>query len=281
MISKPVACLRHEEPDDLGVGRDALPIEYVDLWREDPPALGDIAGLIVLGGEMNADQVEDYPFLAPERELLRRAVKDGIPVLGICLGAQLLARALGAPVARAPVRELGFLPVTPTAAARGDLLAGLYAPGDTVFQWHEDTWELPREASLLLTGRGVRNQAFRAGPVAWGFQFHLEIDRHGLDAWLDLAGSDLERDWGTTASGVRRQADRYLLDHEARGRELFDRFGRLVSDGREKGRRRRRPAWRRRLSRPVWGLPGGPTIFPWLGVPRSVLVGTPSSRASR
>lgn len=229
MTSKPVACLRHEEPDDLGVGRDALPVEYVDLWREDPPALGDVAGLIVLGGEMNADQVEEFPFLAPERELLRCAVAEEVPVLGICLGAQLLARALGASVSRAPVRELGFLPVYPTPAMGKDLLAGLYAPGDPVFQWHEDTWDLPPDASVLLTGEGVRNQAFRAGPVAWGFQFHLEIDRRGLDAWLDLAGSDLEREWGTTAAEVRRQADRYLPDHEARGRELFARFGSLVS----------------------------------------------------
>src|SRR5918999_1408803 len=89
VTTKPVACLRHEEPDDLGVGRDVLPVEYVDLWREDPPALDDVAGLIVLGGEMNADQVEDYPFLAAERELLGRAVNEGVPLLGICLGAQL------------------------------------------------------------------------------------------------------------------------------------------------------------------------------------------------
>ncbi len=228
MTAKPVACLRHEQPDDLGVGRDVLPVEYVDLWREDPPALDDVAGLIVLGGEMNADQVEAYPFLAGERELLGRAVTEGVPVLGICLGAQLLARALGASVSLAPVREMGFFPVHPTGGS--DPLAAVFAPGDPVFQWHEDTWELPGGASLLLTGERVRNQGFRAGPGAWGFQFHLEVDRRGLDAWLDLSGPELERVWGTSASEVRRQADRHLPAHEARGREVFARFGRHVAE---------------------------------------------------
>jgi GMP synthase (glutamine-hydrolysing) len=236
VTAKPVACLRHEEPDDLGVGRGVLPVEYVDLWREDPPAIDDVAGLVVLGGEMNADQVEDYPFLAAERELLGRALTQGVPVLGICLGAQLLARALGASVSRAPVRELGFVPVHP--AEGSDPLADVFAPGDPVFQWHEDTWELPEGASLLLTGKRVRNQAFRAGPGAWGFQFHLEVDRPGLDAWLDLSGPELERVWGTSASEVRRQADRHLPEHEDRGREVRPSRGR----SKEKGRRRRRPA---------------------------------------
>jgi GMP synthase (glutamine-hydrolysing) len=226
---RPLFCLRHEEPDDLGVGEevlaaDGVAVEYVDLWRQDPPSLTEVSGLVVLGGNMNADDILRFPFLSSERYLLAEAAAGGVPVLGICLGAQLLARALGATVTRSPRRELGFFPVRFTEATRTDPLASCFQDGDLVFQWHRDTFALPDGATLLLEGGAVANQGFRAGERAWGFQFHLEVTREELDAWLELAEPALKREWGRTADELRREADRYLPVQNERSVEVFRRF---------------------------------------------------------
>lgn len=226
---RPLACLRHEEPDVLGIGEEVLsaegvPVEYVDLWRHDPPPFTDVSGLVVLGGDMNADDVERFPFLASERQLLAQAVAGGVPVLGICLGAQLLARALGAAVTPSPRRELGFFPVHVTEATTDDPLASSFQDGDLVFQWHRDTFDLPEGAARILEGEAVANQAFRAGQQAWGFQFHLEVTHDELDAWLGLAEETIEKEWGTTAEELRGEADRYLPVQSERSAEVFRRF---------------------------------------------------------
>jgi GMP synthase-like glutamine amidotransferase len=231
---RPLACLRHEEPDDLGVGEDifaaaGVTVTHVDLWREDPPSLSDVSGLVVLGGDMNVDDIERYPFLSAERHLLARAVAGDVPVLGICLGAQSLARALGTAVTPSPLRELGFFPVRPTPAAADDPLASCFRPGDQVFQWHRDTFDIPAGATLLLEGEGVRHQAFRAGPRAWGFQFHLEVTREELEAWFDLAEPTLAREWGRTRDELLLEADRLLAAQQGRAREVFRRFATLLS----------------------------------------------------
>ena len=92
---------------------------------------------------MNIDMTDRYPFLEPERELIAAAVASRVPVLGICLGGQMLARALGHPVRPAGIREIGFKPLRPTPQAAADPLFSLYEDGDTVFHWHQDTFELP------------------------------------------------------------------------------------------------------------------------------------------
>jgi GMP synthase (glutamine-hydrolysing) len=230
---RPLACLRHEEPDDLGIGEavlaaEGVPIEYVDLWRQGPPPLTEVSGLVVLGGDMNADDVAHFPFLSSERDLLAEAAAEGMPVLGICLGAQLLARALGAAVTRSPRRELGFFPVRPTDATGADPLASCFQDGDLVFQWHRDTFALPNRATLLLEGDVVANQAFRAGARAWGFQFHLEVTQEELEKWFELAGPALEREWDRTGDELRREASLYLPRLHERSEALFSRFAGLL-----------------------------------------------------
>jgi GMP synthase (glutamine-hydrolysing) len=227
----PVLCVRNDRDDTLGITVAALAAEGVPVERLDGfnpevrwPGLDEIGGLVVFGGEMNVDEVERYPYLLAQRQLMRRAVDAGLPVLGICLGAQMLARALDARVYRAPVRELGFKPVMVTEAGRTDPLIGAFHSGDRVFQWHEDTFDLPEGAELLVAGDDVMVQAFRMGRTAWAVQFHFEVDAEGVNAWLRSAEPILERVWKRSAEEVRDELRLYLDAQQQRARALFAAF---------------------------------------------------------
>jgi GMP synthase (glutamine-hydrolysing) len=240
-VADVVVCLKHEDPDDLGVGEEMLraegfEVEYVRLWERDAlPMVADLQALVILGGEMNADQTERYPFLGSERELIRECAAASVPTLGICLGAQVMARAFDAPVAAGNSREAGFLPIHPTAAARLDPLLSVYDEGDRVLRWHEDAFELPRPGELLLAGEApAPNQAFRVGRSCWGVQFHPEVTRELVEEWLGMVGGRLESHWGRTEAEFRRDIERYLPAQQERSRELFRRFAALV---RERGAR--------------------------------------------
>jgi GMP synthase (glutamine-hydrolysing) len=240
---KPVLCIRNDRDDTLGITATVLREHGVPILRLDAfdpraiwPDLEEIGGLIVFGGEMNVDQVDRYPYLMTQRRLMRSAVDAGFPVLGICLGAQLLARALDARVDRAPVRELGFKPVRVSEAGRSDPLLGAFNSGDRVFQWHEDTFDLPTGAELLASGDDVPTQAFRFGERAWGVQFHFEVDRAGVDAWLRVAAPRLERVWQRSADDVRSELDTFLDAQQQRAQRVFAAFARTaarLADGRQ------------------------------------------------
>ena len=231
----PVLCVRNDRDDTLGIaipalGEHGVPVIRLDAFDAEPrwPELEEISGLMIFGGEMNVDEVERYPYLLTQREWMRRAVDAGLPVLGICLGAQMLARALDARVYRAPVRELGFKPVRITQAGEADPLLGAFRSGDRVFQWHEDTFDLPGGAELLAAGDDIQVQAFRMGRNAWGVQFHFEVDAAGVDAWLRVAEPSLERVWDRTAEEVREEVRLNLDTQQQRSRLLFKAFAQRV-----------------------------------------------------
>jgi len=146
------------------------------------PDLADIAGLIVMGGPMSAN--DDHAWLRQEMDAIRQAVHRGIPVLGICLGAQLVAKALGARVYRNPEKEIGWFPLDWTPAAQTDGLFAGFAGSDTVFQWHGETFDLPAGALHLAYSGACRNQAFRAGENVYGLQFHLEVTPEMIAEWI-------------------------------------------------------------------------------------------------
>lgn len=193
------------------------------------PQVDDVAGVAVFGGSMNVDMTDEHPYLAEEREFVRDVVANDIPFLGICLGAQMLARALDGRVYPAGIREIGFNALRPMPQASDDPLLSVFADGDMVFHWHEDTFELPQGATLLARGDDVPMQAFRTGQRAWGMQFHLEVDRPELELWLRAAGEDVVRAWGSTTEQLIQQADKYLDPQEAKAREVFRRFADVVS----------------------------------------------------
>ncbi|HSS41171.1 MAG TPA: type 1 glutamine amidotransferase [Solirubrobacterales bacterium] len=145
------------------------------------PAHDEVAGAVFMGGPMNVDEVERFPALAAEREWLAQAVEQGMPVLGICLGAQLLARALGAEVRPGAAPEIGFAPVD-VSVPTDPLLGGL-APRTEVLHWHGDVFDLPAGAEQLASSEQTACQAFRAGS-AWGVLFHPEADYALVEAWL-------------------------------------------------------------------------------------------------
>lgn len=207
----------------------------VTIWEaldgEPRPSLDGIAGVVLFGSSYNVEHADEQPFIKDARELTLDAIDRGVPYLGVCFGAQMLAWSLDAAVMKAPVREVGFEPIHPTATAADDALISHLADGDMEFQWHMDTFELPAGATLLATGDRVANQAYRVGDVTWGLQFHLELVRDEMELWLDTfekADGPLESSWGKSATAIRDEADRYLEAHERRGAEVFTRFARLA-----------------------------------------------------
>jgi GMP synthase-like glutamine amidotransferase len=147
-----------------------------------PLPIEGVHGLIVMGGPMSAN--DELAYIRRELDLIREAVAAGMPVLGVCLGAQLIAKALGGRVYRNPVKEIGWFPIGWTeAAGRDPLLAGLGEP-ETVFHWHGETFDLPEGAQWLAASEACRNQAFRFGRNVYGFQFHLEVTPEMIADWI-------------------------------------------------------------------------------------------------
>jgi GMP synthase (glutamine-hydrolysing) len=160
----------------------ALTVQTVKPLAGQPlPAHEEVAGAVVMGGPMNVDEVERFPALAAEREWLAAAVGHGMPVLGICLGAQLLARALGAEVRPGEGKELGFAAVE--VSDPDDPVLGGLAPRTEVLHWHGDVFDLPGGAQPLASSAQTANQAFRVAN-AWGVLFHPEADCALVEAWL-------------------------------------------------------------------------------------------------
>jgi GMP synthase (glutamine-hydrolysing) len=154
-----------------------LPIVSAHAWEGDLEDLrpGDFGGVAPLGGSMQAWDEARLPYLARQRAFLREAVEEGVPVLGICLGGQLLARALGAEVRPAERLEAGWIPIEATPEASGDLLLAHLREPVGVYQWHTDVFDLPAGAVRLARSEQSENQAFRYGERSWVLQFHHEL----------------------------------------------------------------------------------------------------------
>lgn len=184
---------QHSPREPLGVfdpmlRRAGFRIRYINFARQpdQKPDVSRYNGLIVLGGPMNVDQADRFPHLTTEIEAIRAALALEIPVLGICLGAQLLAAALGASVRPNSVREIGWYRLDPTADGRRDPLCRHLDGQQHVFQWHAYTFDLPPGAVHLASTATCPNQAFRFGDRAYGLQFHLEADEQLIQRWMHV-----------------------------------------------------------------------------------------------
>ena len=191
--------VQHLEPESsyaIGEALASSGIE-VDRRRTDiaeplPEALDGYDGLVVMGGPMSADSDDGFPTRRQELALLGKAVELGVPTLGVCLGAQLLAMATGGRIHRGTAGpEIGWAPVRFEAPAVDDLLLSSL-PGElSVLHWHGDTFDLPPGGILLASNDRYTHQAFRIGPRAWGVQFHLEVDQDAVSAFVRAFGADL------------------------------------------------------------------------------------------
>jgi GMP synthase (glutamine-hydrolysing) len=179
-----ILVVRHEPFEHLGrfaeiLKQGQIPFFYKDLGE--PLALDGCAGVIVMGGPQSAN--DPLPGLAAELKLIEQAVAAQTPVLGICLGAQLIAKALGARVYRNPEKEIGWAPVYfNEAAGRDPVFGGVDSPS-IVFQWHRETFDLPAGAEWLAYSDKCLHQAYRFGPNVYGVQFHPEITPEMIVDW--------------------------------------------------------------------------------------------------
>ena len=214
-------------------------IRYVNFHRN-PDAKPDIArynALIVLGGPQMPDQGNRHPHLFEEMRCIEEALKRDIPVLGICLGAQLLAYTLGGGVRPMDEWEIGWYDLRPTPQAAADPLFCALAQPHPVFQWHGYTFDLPEGAVHLARSDSCENQAFRYGSNSYGLQCHLELDERLINRWLNLP----EYMEDLITNGRRKDADTIRLQtHELIGQsadlslEIFGQFLRPLGERRSR-----------------------------------------------
>ena len=164
-----------------------LSIIHLDQGEPLPQSINGIEGVIIMGGPQSANDTH-LPYIRQELAWLQKAIADGLPMLGICLGAQLMAGAAGAEIGPSPARELGWYPIYPAGA--DPLFASLPAEGLAVFQWHGETFTLPAAATLVATHPDVPQQAFRLGKSQYGLQFHVEVTEQIIEDWIEAGDSE-------------------------------------------------------------------------------------------
>jgi GMP synthase (glutamine-hydrolysing) len=174
-----------------------------------------VGAVVVFGGEVHPDADETAPWLAVEVELVGRALAEGVPLLGLCLGAQLIARAAGAWVGPAPVSEVGWYRVELSDSGLADPVVGALGGPADAFEWHHYTFELP-DGAVELAGSERAPQAFRFGDRTWGVQFHPEVTRELIYEWTADAPGEVDG----SADDLRSESDRRI--------EEWNRVGRLL-----------------------------------------------------
>ena len=209
-------------------------IRYVNFGRtpDAQPEVEKYDGLIILGGPMCIDQTDQHPHLQTEIEAIQTAMERNMPILGICLGAQLIAAALGTKVYKNPVKEIGWYDVTPTDAGTKDPLFKHFAGTEKIFQWHGDTFDIPARGVHLASSPDCTHQAFRYGDRTYGLQFHLEVDAALIDRWLNTPVHIRELQHiheSISAEGIRSDTERFIDQSTDLGERLFGAYIDLFS----------------------------------------------------
>lgn len=223
--------ISHQRDTGPGVFAEAISAagHELDVWHiaetPEPPAdpLGYDA-VIAFGGAMHADQEDDHGWIATEKALLAELLAHRVPLLGVCLGSELLAGAAGGQARRASRPEIGWHPVALTADGAADPLLGPLAPSFEAFQWHSYECVPPEDATTLATS-AVCVQAFRVGERAWGIQFHAEVSAADLVGWTDDYSSDPDAARiGIDPAVLRAQNEPRIEAWNSLGRALCVRF---------------------------------------------------------
>jgi GMP synthase (glutamine-hydrolysing) len=223
--------LQHHPAENLGNIADALEgaalaWQYVQVANGQPvPAsMKGAGGLIVMGGPMSVYQTDRYPWLRDEMRLIEDAAKSNVPVFGVCLGAQIVAAALGAKVERNPNgKEIGWHPMRLHDSASEDRLMRGLPTTMTPFHWHGDIFELPPGAVSLASSDKTPCQAFRHGDKVYGFQFHIEVTREGVAAMAQAFAKELLRE-NIAADQMIAQTGQFLPPLEKISDAVFSRW---------------------------------------------------------
>lgn len=223
-----------EGPHRIAEALGDVPQRSVDVLEGQPlPDPSTLAGAVVMGGPMSTNDTDRYPDLAREKAWIEQALFHELPLLGVCLGSQLIADVLGANVTPAPAAEIGWGPVNVLAA--DDPLVGPLAPQTDVLHWHGEQFDIPTGARLLARSEQTACQAFRHG-CAWGLLFHLEADEPLITRWLsvpsmaDEARGALGPSCAETLRAGARAAEAKLIERSA---TAVNGFGQLVRTRRE------------------------------------------------
>ncbi len=230
---KKVLFLQHGDVDKPGLLAETLSTEGIGLeifhaWRDgDFPVLQEFHALALGGGGQSAWEVEEHPYLETECRMIREAFRLGIPVLGLCLGAQLIARALGAEVRRAARKEIGFFPVELHPAGISDPIVGALPARFPATHWHGDVFDIPGDAACLGASALTPHQILRRGTNALGFQFHLEMTPPLFEE-LVWDSEAFFRDEGLSPEALIREAREVLPALEPSAREVFRRWAALI-----------------------------------------------------
>jgi GMP synthase (glutamine-hydrolysing) len=228
IVLQHVAC---ETPGLIGVEleRAGVSLDFVRTFAGEavPRELGDAAGVVVMGGPMGVYEADRHPHLRDEMRLLERALAAEVPVLGVCLGSQLLAAALAARVAPGPRKEIGWFPVTLREEAADDPLWHGIEREFVAYHWHGDRFDLPHGAVALASSALTPLQAYRYGANAYGILFHMEVTEEIVTGMVETFAAEVaeERLDGATIVGETRQR---LEDLHRVARTVFSRFAATV-----------------------------------------------------
>jgi GMP synthase (glutamine-hydrolysing) len=211
-----------EEMRDRGVELDEWLLS--ERGTSPPAEIADYDAVLTFGGAMHADQEDQHPWLRFEKDFLAAMLDDGMPLLAVCLGCQLLAEAAGGSARRASEPEIGWHEVEITEAGSADPVLAPLAPGFTAFQWH--SYEaVPPDGAAVLARSPVCSQAYRIGERAWGIQFHAEVTAANAGKWIDDYRSDEDAvRIGVDREALRAETDLRIAEWNRLGRDLCGRF---------------------------------------------------------
>ncbi len=215
--------IQHDETNELGAFHEPLHAAgELDLWRTwldpAPESLARYDAVVVMGGIAMPDEDDRHPWIADELRLLREGLERDLPMLGVCFGGQILARAAGAPVGPVSQHEIGWFDIGLLPAGEEDPLLGPLGAGYVAFEFHHYGFDLP-DGAVGLAANATSQQAFRIGSAVWGLQFHMEVNRPTVERWFVLGASHLA-EHGVDTARLRADTDEHV-ERNAREAEQF------------------------------------------------------------